>query len=161
MRATQRLGWMTVQGQEGYTTGAEHVMTTYGIGFDAQLADSLRIALSHTSEPFVVSPRTVGLGMTTTSQRGQLEWLAMQRNQLVVDGAFQELSDGNRRWEMSISPRRTVARRARFNLDLGGVAYQLGNVATSITATTIPAATSFMRRRCTHTSRCEKTSAWQ
>jgi tetratricopeptide (TPR) repeat protein len=124
-RATQRVGWLTVYGQAGYATGAEHVTTTYGLGFDARFADSIRIALSRTLEPFVVSPRTVDLGVTATSQRAQLEWSPTLRNQLMFDGSFQELSDGNRRWEMSISPRRTVARRARFNLDLGGIAYRL------------------------------------
>jgi len=124
-RAAQRLGWMTVQGQAGYATAAEHSMNTYGIGVDARLADTIRIALSHASEPFVVSPRTVALGISTTSQRAQIDWSPTLRSQLVFDGAFQELSDGNRRWEMSISPRRTVARRARFNLDLGALAYRL------------------------------------
>jgi tetratricopeptide (TPR) repeat protein len=124
MRAAQRVGSMTVYGQAGYATGAEHVMNTYDIGFDARLADTIRIALAHASEPFVVSPRTVGLGITTVSQHAQLEWSPTLRSQLVFDGAFQELSDGNRRWEMSISPRRTVARRAGFNLDLGALAYR-------------------------------------
>jgi hypothetical protein len=72
-----------------------------------------------------VSPRTVDLGLTATSERLEVEWSPTLRNQVVVDGSFQELSDGNRRWEMTVSPRRTVARRAGFNLDLGATAYRL------------------------------------
>ena len=49
------------------------------------------------------------------------------------------LSDGNRRWEFTISPRRSVARTERLNLDLGVSASQLGHDRrTSTTATTIP-----------------------
>ena len=161
-RATQRVGWITVHGQAGYATGAEHVMTTYGIGFDARLADSIRIALSRTLEPFVVSPRTVDLGLTTTSHRGQMEWSPTLRNQLVFDGVVPGTlrrqsavgnehlapTDGSSPGAASIST--SAQSRTAWR-----------HVATSITATTIRAAMSFMRRRCTHTSRCAKTSAWR
>ena len=39
--------------------------------------------------------------------------------------SYQQLSDGNRRWEITFSPRRTVARAAGFNLDLGASVYRL------------------------------------
>src|SRR5262249_32659273 len=45
--------------------------------------------------------------------------------QISFDSMYQELSDGNRRWEMILSPRRTVARTARVNLDLGASGYLL------------------------------------
>jgi hypothetical protein len=41
------------------------------------------------------------------------------QHHLAVDAIHQQLSDGNERLEMTISPRRTVARRAGFNLDMG------------------------------------------
>jgi hypothetical protein len=37
----------------------------------------------------------------------------------------QDLSDGNRRWELTISPRRSIARTQHMNLDLGAVVSQL------------------------------------
>ena len=123
--AAQRLGALTLSGQIGYAVGAEHVSTTYDVGIAARLADSIRLTLSRASAPFVVSPRTVGLGLIATSERAQLDWTPTLRYQVVADVSFQELSDGNRRWEVTVSPRRTVARRARFNLDLGGSAYRL------------------------------------
>lgn len=121
----QRLGWLTVGGQAGYATSGSHTSTTYGIRFDARLADTALLTLSRTSAPFVVSPRTVDLGLTATSQRAQLEWSPALQYHVALDGSWQELSDGNRRWELTVSPRRTVARRARFNLDLGASAYRL------------------------------------
>jgi cytochrome c-type biogenesis protein CcmH/NrfG len=123
--AAQRLGAITFSGQVGYAVGAEHVSTTYGIGIDARVADSIRFTLSRASGPLVVSPRTVGLGLIATSERVQFDWMPTLRYQVVAEMSFQELSDGNRRWEVTLSPRRTVARRARFNLDLGGTAYRL------------------------------------
>jgi hypothetical protein len=124
-RAAQRVGAITLHGQAGYATSVKHEATTFAVGFDARVADSIRVAFSSGSGPFIVSPRTVDLGLTATSERLEVEWSPTLRNQVVVDGSFQELSDGNRRWEMTVSPRRTVARRAGFNLDLGATAYRL------------------------------------
>ena len=123
--AAQRLGAFTVNGQLGYATGEGHVHTTYGVGLEARPADSLRFTVSHAHGGFVVSPRTVGLGLISTGERAQIDWTPTLRDQLIVDVAFQRLSDGNRRWQATVSPRRTVARRARFNLDLGASAYRL------------------------------------
>jgi hypothetical protein len=44
---------------------------------------------------------------------------------LAVDAIQQQLSDGNERLEITVSPRRTIARRAGFNLDMGVSAYRL------------------------------------
>jgi len=123
--AAQRVGAITATGQLGYATGNQHVSTTYGFGIDARVADSLRFTLSRASGPFVISPRTVDLGLTAVSQRAQIDWTPALRYQVLVDASFQDLSDGNRRWEVTLSPRRAIARRAGFNLDLGATAYRL------------------------------------
>jgi tetratricopeptide (TPR) repeat protein len=123
--AAQRFGGLTINGEAGYAIAGERVSTTYDVGVDVRLADSIRFALSRASGPFVVSPRTVGLGLRATSQHAQVEWMPGLQYQLAFDASFQELSDGNRRWEMTVSPRRTVVRRASVNLDLGATAYRL------------------------------------
>ncbi len=123
--AAQRFGAVAVNGQVGYASANEQVSTTYSVGVDARLADSFRFTVSRASGPLVISPRTVDLGLTATSHRAQIDWTPTLRAQVVVDASFQDLSDGNRRWEVTFSPRRTVARRARFNLDLGATAYRL------------------------------------
>src|SRR4029450_66175 len=101
-----------VTGQVGYATGNEQVSTTYGLGIDARLADSLRMRLSRASAPFVISPRTVDLGLTAITQRAQIEWTPALRYQLLFAPSLQDLSDGNRRWEGTFSPRRPRAGRA-------------------------------------------------
>lgn len=123
--AAQRVGAITVNGQVGYATADERDSNTYGFGIDARVADSLRVSLSRTSAPFVISPRTVDLGLTAVTQRAQVDWTPTLQYQVLADASFQDLSDGNRRWEITLSPRRTMARRAGFNLDLGATAYRL------------------------------------
>jgi cytochrome c-type biogenesis protein CcmH/NrfG len=123
--AAQRFGRIALNGQAGYAKGADHVSTTFGVGFDARPADSFAFSLSHTARPFVVSPRTVDLGLTATAQHAELEWTPTLRYHVVFDASVQQLSDGNRRWEVTVSPRRAIARRAGFNLDLGVTAYRM------------------------------------
>ena len=88
-------------------------------------ADSLRFTLSRASAPLVVSPRTLDLGLVAVAHRAQADWTPTLQTHIVFDGSFQELSDGNRRWEVTFSPRQTVARLAGFNLDLGASVYRL------------------------------------
>jgi tetratricopeptide (TPR) repeat protein len=123
--AAQRFGAIAVNGQVGYASSDKQTSTTYGVGVDARLADSFRFTLSRTSAPLIISPRTVDLGLTATSHRALIDWTPTLRSQVVVDASFQDLSDGNRRWDVTFSPRLTVARRAHFNLDLGATAYRL------------------------------------
>jgi hypothetical protein len=73
----------------------------------------------------VISPRTISLGLTAATERVQFDWSPSLLAHVALDGLYQEISDGNRRWEMTISPRRAVARTARLNLDLGVTAYRL------------------------------------
>jgi tetratricopeptide (TPR) repeat protein len=123
--AAQRFGRLTLNGELGYATAGQRVSTTYDVGVDVRLADSIRFTLSRALAPFVVSPRTVDLGLSATSHHAQVAWMPGLQYQLLFDGSFQELSDGNQRWEITVSPRRTVARTASFNLDLGATAYRL------------------------------------
>ena len=123
--AAQRFGAFTLNGQAGYATSAGHDSTTYGIGLAVRPADSIRFTLSRASAPVVVSPRTLDLGLVALSHRAQAEWTPTLQTHVVFDASFQELSDGNRRWDVTFSPRQTVARRAGFNLDLGASIYRL------------------------------------
>lgn len=118
-------GRFTFAGRAGQASVDNHDITTYAAGFDARPADVLRVGFTRTHGLFVVSPRTVALGLTNTSNRAQLDWNPSFHYTVVFDGSYQELSDGNRRWELTIAPRRAVARTARLNVDLGFSAYRL------------------------------------
>ncbi len=121
----QRFGNVTLSGQAGYARDETYVHHTYGVGLDAMLADSLRFSVSRAFTPFVVSPRTVSLGITDTRNRLQFDWTPTLTSHVAFDGAYDQLSDGNRRWEMTISPRLAAARTSHLNLDLGFSAYRL------------------------------------
>ena len=41
------------------------------------------------------------------------------------DGTYQRVSDGNSRWELAVTPRRTFARTESMNLDVGASVYTL------------------------------------
>jgi hypothetical protein len=123
--AAQRFGTIAINGQVGYASANDEGSTTYGVGIDARLADSFRFALSRATAPLVISPRTVNLGLGATSHRAQIDWTPTLRARVVADASVQDLSDGNQRREITFSPRLTVARRARLNLDLGATAYRL------------------------------------
>ena len=121
----QKAGRVSFSGQLGQATVEGQERTTYGVGVQVRPLDTLFLAAERMQGLFVVSPRTVGLGMTQVAHRLQTEWTIGLRYHVSVEATHQRLSDGNERLEMTVSPRRTMARRARFNLDLGLSAYRL------------------------------------
>ncbi len=121
----QKFGALTFDVQGGYATAGTRELVTYSVGADARASDSLRFALHRTSGAVVISPRTVGMGLTQIGHRVQIDWAPTLQSMVAVDGSYQELSDGNRRLELTISPRRSFARTDGFNLDLGVSAYRL------------------------------------
>src|SRR4029453_3711962 len=124
--AAQQLGWLNLRGRVGQERTMAGDLTPYAIGADFAPVDGLKLSLHRQPGYFVVSPRTIGLGLRQVGHRAQLDWSPTFRSQLVADGLYQTLSDGNRRWELTISPRYGVARAERLNLDLGAVVSQLG-----------------------------------
>jgi hypothetical protein len=59
-------------------------------------------------------------------ERAQVDWTPGLRYRLVFDGAYENLSDGNSRWNLFVSPRVALARTQNWNLDLGVTLHQLG-----------------------------------
>jgi len=124
--AAQQAGIFNVHGRIGQSRAADHNLTGYTIGADLAPFDGLRLSVERNFGFFVMSPRTVGLGLRQTGDHGQVEWSPTLSSHIAVDMLHQALSDGNRRWEFTISPRHSVARTERMNLDLGVVVSQLG-----------------------------------
>lgn len=96
-----------------------HRLTEYRAGLDVRVSDEwwLRPEIEH--DLYAVSPRSVSLQVERRSLRLQARWTPGTR--YVVDGALRhdDFSDGNRRWEASLAPRRAIMRTQTFNLDLG------------------------------------------
>ena len=126
LSAAQRVGVLNLRGRVGHSRAARRDRTAYAIGADLAPSDGLTLSFERNAGLFVMSPRTVGLGLRQVGQRGQVEWSPTVRSHVSVDALYQALSDGNRRWEFTLSPRRGVARTERLNLDLGVVVSQMG-----------------------------------
>ena len=123
--AAQQFGSLTVRGRIGQSRTSDSDLTAYAIGADLAQGDGLRLSFERNSGFFVVSPRTIGLGLRQVSHRAGFEWAPGISWRIVADVWQQSLSDGNDRWEFTVAPRRGVARTERLNLDLGFTVTQL------------------------------------
>jgi len=121
----QKLGRVSFSGQIGQAKAEGRERTTYIARMQLRPVDTLFLSIDRTEGLFVVSPRTVSLGLTQVAHHLQAEWTLGMRYHISVDATHQELSDGNERLEMTVSPRRSMARRTRVNLDMGISAYRL------------------------------------
>ena len=124
--AAQQIGRVNFRGRVGQARAENRDLTAYTIGADLTPFDRLKLSVERNSGFFALSPRTVGLGLRQLGHRAQVDWSPSVRSRVVVDSLYQTLSDGNRRWEVTISPRRSVARKERLNLDLGVQVSQMG-----------------------------------
>jgi Tfp pilus assembly protein PilF len=122
---SQKIGRVSLGGHLGQSAVDGRDRLTYGAAVQVRALDTLFLAAERTEGLFVVSPRTVGLGITQASNHLQADWTLGMRYHVAVDATNQQLSDGNERIEMTVSSRRAIARRAGFNLDLGVSAYRL------------------------------------
>jgi tetratricopeptide (TPR) repeat protein len=121
--ASQQIGALTIGGQIGVARAERRELTTYSLRGEVAPRDGMRIAVERSSGFFVISPRTVGLGLQEVAHRVEFQLTPSLRDQISVEGVHRDLSDGNQRWEVTVAPRRSVARTSRINLDLGGSAY--------------------------------------
>src|SRR5262245_5033784 len=123
--ATHQFSGISLHGRVGQSRTSTDDLTVYAIGAEFTPHDGLKFSVDHTYGFFVLSPRTVGLGLHQAGNRAQLEWSPTLRTVITGDLLYQNLSDGNRRWEFTLAPRYSAARTERLNLDLGAVISQL------------------------------------
>jgi tetratricopeptide (TPR) repeat protein len=123
--AAQQFGVVNLRGRVGQARTATGDLTTYTIGAQVRPFDGLTLSVERDSGFYVVSPRTIALGLRQVGHRARLDWSPNVRAHVAADVLYQDLSDGNRRWEFTLAPRGSVARRAGLNLDLGAVVSQI------------------------------------
>jgi tetratricopeptide (TPR) repeat protein len=105
---------------------AKEEILTYRIGGDCWPSDEIRFNLERNYGFFVVSPRTVGLGLTRSMNQFRLQWEPKIRYHIESMISYATLSDENRFWEFVFTPRRIMARTEHINLDLGIGAWLFG-----------------------------------
>ncbi len=106
-----RIGAASVR--DGSTTGV------YDVSLDIQPADELLLRLERERGYYLVSPRTLSLGIKSSANRLNLTWQPDLVYTIDSSVSYVTLSDDNSFWEIDFGPRRAVIRRAKFNLDLG------------------------------------------
>jgi tetratricopeptide (TPR) repeat protein len=121
----QKFGALTLDGDVGYAKPYEQELVTYRAAAAVRASDSLQFSVQRSSGAVVISPRTVSIGLTQIAHRAQVQWAPTLQSMVAFDAQVQDLSDGNRRVEWTVAPRRSFARTADFNLDLGVSAYRL------------------------------------
>ncbi len=92
---------------------------TYGLTLDYQPRDNLRLSYEREYDYYIVSPRTVSLGIKRGLNQLSLHWEPSLRDTLDVSLGYHTLSDGNERWEIILSPYHAFQRTENYNLDLG------------------------------------------
>ncbi len=122
---SQRVGLFSIRAAAGYETASRQNRVGYLVAA-AFVSDHLQLSASRESAFFVVSPRTVGLGITRVTHGVRLEWSPSFRDVVEIEGTYDELSDGNRRWHALVAPRRSMLRTQRLNFDLGVQLRQFG-----------------------------------
>ena len=123
---TQRLGALTLGGTIGESRTKSDRLTTYSALARVAPSDAFAISVERSYGFFAISPRTVGLDLTRLGHRVQVEWMPALRYYIGVDGTYEELSDGNARWEVFVAPRLALARTQHLNFDVGLLAQQFG-----------------------------------
>jgi tetratricopeptide (TPR) repeat protein len=119
--AAHKFGELNLRGRLGQARTSTGSTVPYSIAGDLTPVDGVKLTFERSSGFFVVSPRTVGLGLQHVSHAAHVEWVPTLRSTFVGTGSYQTLSDSNHRWEFTFAPRFSVRRSERLNLDLGGV----------------------------------------
>ncbi|MDX1502734.1 MAG: tetratricopeptide repeat protein [Thermoanaerobaculia bacterium] len=94
-------------------------LVTWGAAARLRPSDRFRLALEAEHDYYVVSPRALSLGIERRAYRARLAWQSTLRSQWELLAQQDDLSDGNRRRELLLEPRRSMRRTQRWNLDLG------------------------------------------
>ncbi|MDR3391223.1 MAG: tetratricopeptide repeat protein [Sulfuriferula sp.] len=108
---------MDAQVGGGSTSGSSNFL--YEVGADLQPKDNLSMRLSRRQDLYAVSPRAASLGIEQYANTLTTSWAPNLRYTVDSLLAYDTYSDGNRRWEVELEPRRAFVRNQYLNLDLG------------------------------------------
>ncbi|WP_027715012.1 tetratricopeptide repeat protein [Desulfuromonas sp. TF] len=98
----------------------------YRVRADLRPADYVDLILERERELYALSPRAVSEEVRRTANRARILWRPGLRYTVDLTAGYDTFSDGNRRWEAILAPRRQVLRTGSFNLDLGVATWWFG-----------------------------------
>lgn len=88
-------------------------------GLDIRASDDWWLRPELRQDYHAVSPRALSLGIEQRSARLLARWTPGTRYTVDSEFAYSDFSDGNRRWEIALAPRRAMWRTGIVNIDLG------------------------------------------
>jgi tetratricopeptide (TPR) repeat protein len=91
----------------------------YAAGIEYRPKDNLKFRAETDYGFYVISPRTLDLGIRRSSNQLWATWEPDLLHTVVGGVGYIDLSDDNESWEAVVAPRRAVVRREKINLDLG------------------------------------------
>jgi len=118
---------VAVEGQLGASSAEGEVrFPTYNLSVDLQPSDELKVRAEKDYGYYVVSPRTVSIGIRRDANRLQVTWSPDLNYTIDSNFSYSTFSDDNTLWEVLLGPRRAVLRTEKLNLDIGVNAWWFG-----------------------------------
>lgn len=97
----------------------EGAIFAYDVLLGARPDDSLSVSLEQSHDNLLISPRSASLGLRHDTTQLNAEWTPGLDYTIVGLFRYDDISDGNTRWEAVLAPRRSVIRSQLLDLDLG------------------------------------------
>ncbi|MCH8029488.1 MAG: tetratricopeptide repeat protein [Candidatus Dadabacteria bacterium] len=117
---------VNVEGRIGSASAEDDDITTYLLDLNFQPRDDLGVSVISSFGFYLISTRSIDIGVKRASNLIQLRWNPVVGYHADAGFRYDHFSDKNRRWELTLSPRKEVLRRQRFNLDIGASAMLFG-----------------------------------
>jgi tetratricopeptide (TPR) repeat protein len=115
-----------VAGGVGGATAESETIPTYFLNLALQPRDELTVSLLSNYGFYVISPRSVDEGVKRLQSGVLLHWKPVIGYDVDASFGYDFFSDENRKWEVTLAPRREVLRTQYLNLDLGVRAWWFG-----------------------------------
>ncbi|HSH14224.1 MAG TPA: hypothetical protein VLA15_10755 [Desulfurivibrionaceae bacterium] len=100
-------------------TGELEKFPTTRVNLALNPIDTLDLRLSQEYDYYLISPRSVSLGIRRSHYQAEANWRPDLNYTVVAQVAYDDFSDDNNKWLAVLSPRRAFLRSQHFNLDLG------------------------------------------
>ncbi len=110
---------VTLDGHVGVADAESDEKFIFGAGLDYHPVDNVNLRLETDYGFYVISPRTLDLGIRRSHNRAQLDWEPDLEHTVILALGYSHFSDDNDSWEVIAAPRRAVLRREKINLDIG------------------------------------------
>ncbi len=110
---------VSVSGHIGGADAEGESRFIYGAGIEYRPWDELKLRAETDYGFYVVSPRSVDLGIRRSSNHLWADWTPDFVHTLILGLGYNDFSDDNESWEVVAAPRRSVLRREKINLDVG------------------------------------------